>query len=72
VIQQWLGLLPFSPEPFAFSSTVQKCKGQNIQDYNFVYGSVYVRNLASVTKGGTQAEGTKDQSAVDNIWTEEG
>ncbi|PNF14992.1 hypothetical protein B7P43_G01525 [Cryptotermes secundus] len=34
--------LPFSPEPFVFSSVVQKHKNQNIQNYNFACGSVWV------------------------------
>jgi hypothetical protein len=41
----WLGLkkvLPFGPEPSVFLSAVKKLKNQNIHDYNFAGGSVWV------------------------------
>jgi ABC-type polysaccharide/polyol phosphate export permease len=34
-------------------------------------GSVWVRNLVSDIKGGTQTEGVREQGAVESIWTEE-
>jgi hypothetical protein len=42
----------FSPKP-VFSSAVEKRKHWNIQDYNFVCHSVWVWNLDSDIKGGT-------------------
>jgi hypothetical protein len=36
-------LLPFSPEPSVFLSLVKKSKNENIQDYNFACGFVWVR-----------------------------
>jgi hypothetical protein len=42
-------LLPVGPEPSVFLPDVEKCKGQNIQDYNFACGSIWVLN----SKGGT-------------------
>jgi hypothetical protein len=35
-------LLPFDPELSVFSSAVENYKDQNIQDYNFACGSVWV------------------------------
>jgi hypothetical protein len=35
--------LPFSPEPSVFRSAVKKSKNENIQDYNFACGYVWVR-----------------------------
>jgi hypothetical protein len=49
-------LLPFSPEPFVFSSSASKLKDQNIQDYNFACSSVRSRILVSNIKIGTQTE----------------
>jgi hypothetical protein len=34
-------LLPFSPEAFVFSSAVEKCKNQKVQDYNFACGFIW-------------------------------
>jgi hypothetical protein len=34
--------VPFSPEPFVFSSAVYKRKNWNIQNYNFAFGFVWV------------------------------
>jgi hypothetical protein len=31
-------LVPFSPKHFLFTSAVEKCKNQNIQNYNFACG----------------------------------
>jgi hypothetical protein len=36
-----------------FPSVVKKSKIENIQDYNFACGFLWVRNLVSDTKGGT-------------------
>jgi hypothetical protein len=36
-----------------FPSVVNKSKNENIQDYNFVSGFVWVQNLVSDTKGET-------------------
>jgi hypothetical protein len=58
--------------PSVFPSAVKKFKNENIQDYNFVCGSVWVRNLVSDIKGGTQTEDVREQGAEENIWTEEG
>jgi hypothetical protein len=44
----------------------------DIQDDNFACGSVWVRNLVSDIKGGTQTEGVWEQGAEEDIWTEEG
>jgi hypothetical protein len=41
-----------------------------IQNYNFACGSVWVWNLVSDIKGGTQTLGVWEQGA-ENIWTEE-
>jgi hypothetical protein len=46
-------LLPFSPEPSVFPSVDLKSKNENIQDYNFACGFLWVQNLVSGTKGGT-------------------
>jgi hypothetical protein len=43
----------------------------HIQKYNFACGSVWVWNLVADIKGGTQTEGVWEQSAEENIWTEE-
>jgi hypothetical protein len=50
-------LATYSPEPSVFLSVVKNSKNENIQDYNFAYDFVWVRNLVSDTKGGTWAEG---------------
>jgi hypothetical protein len=63
---------PFSLEPSILSSAVEKHKNWNIQDYNFVCGSVWLWNLDFDTKGGTQTEGVWEQDAEEDIWTEEG
>jgi hypothetical protein len=41
------------------------------QNYNFACGSVWVWNLASNIKGGTQTEGVWEQGIEENIWTED-
>jgi hypothetical protein len=41
------------------------------KNYNFVCGFVWVWNLVSDIKGGTQTEGVSEQDAKENIWTEE-
>jgi hypothetical protein len=43
-----------------------------LQDCNFACGSVWVWNLVSDIKGGTQTEGVWEQGAEEDIWTEEG
>jgi hypothetical protein len=40
-------LLAFSPEPSVFPSLVKKSKNENIQDYKFACGFVWVQNLVS-------------------------
>jgi hypothetical protein len=52
-IEFGLCLLSLSPEPSVFPSVVKKSKNENIRDYNFVFGFVWVRNLVSDTRGGT-------------------
>jgi hypothetical protein len=49
----------------------KKIKNQNIQNYNFACVSVWVQNLVSDIKGGTETEGVWEQGADENIWTEE-
>jgi hypothetical protein len=44
----------------------------DIQNYSFACGAVWVWNLVSEIKGGTQTEGVWEQGAEGNIWTEEG
>jgi hypothetical protein len=39
--------------------------------YNFACGVVWVRNLVSNIKGGTQTEGVCEQGSQENIWSEE-
>jgi hypothetical protein len=41
-------------------------------EYNFDCGSVWVWNLVSEIKGGTQTEGVWQQGAEEDIWTKEG
>jgi hypothetical protein len=41
-IEFWQCLQPFGQEPPVFSVAVEKLKNYNIQDYNFVCGSVWV------------------------------
>jgi hypothetical protein len=43
-----------------------------MQDYNFAFGFVWLRNLVSDIKGGTYIEGFCDHGAEEDIWTEEG
>jgi hypothetical protein len=43
-----------------------------MQDNNFACGSVWVWNLVSDIKGGTQIEGAWEQGAEKDIWTQEG
>jgi hypothetical protein len=43
-----------------------------LQDYDFACGSVWVRNLVSDIMGGKLIMGVCEQSAEENIWTEEG
>jgi hypothetical protein len=43
-----------------------------MQDYNVACGSLWVGNLISDIKGGTQTEGVWEHSAEEDIWTEEG
>jgi hypothetical protein len=38
-------------------------------NYNFVCGSVWVRNSDSDINGGTKTEGVWEQGAEENIWT---
>jgi hypothetical protein len=40
------------------------------KNYHFARGSVWVWNLVSNIKGGTQTEGVWEQGVEDNIWTE--
>jgi hypothetical protein len=47
-------LLPFSPEPSVFPCVVKKSKNENIQDYDFACGFVWVRNMVSDTKRGNR------------------
>jgi hypothetical protein len=47
-------LLPFSPEPSIFPSVVKKSKNENMQNYNFACGFVWVRNLVSDNKEGNK------------------
>jgi hypothetical protein len=49
-------LLPFGPEPSVFWSAIEKRKNYNIEEYSFACGSVWVKNLVSDIKGGTQTE----------------
>jgi hypothetical protein len=44
---------------------------KNIQDYNFAFGSLWVRNLVSGIKGGIYSECVREQCAEENIWTKE-
>jgi hypothetical protein len=64
-------LATISPEPSG-SFTVEKCKNENIQFYNFACGSVCVWNLFSDIKAGTQTTIVREQDAEENIWTKEG
>jgi hypothetical protein len=41
-----------------------------MQNYRFASGSVWVWNLVSDLKGGTQTEGVWEQGAEKIIWTE--
>jgi hypothetical protein len=50
-------LPPFGPEPSVFSVAVEKLKNENIQDYSFICGSVWVLNLVSDIKEGTYTGG---------------
>jgi hypothetical protein len=43
-----------------------------MQDYNFACGFVWVRNLISDTKGGTQTEGVREQGSEEDIWSKDG
>jgi hypothetical protein len=38
-----------------------------MQNYNFACGSVWLGNLVSNIKGGTQTEGVSEQGAEENI-----
>jgi hypothetical protein len=49
-----------------------KSLNRNLQNYDDAYGSVWVWNLVSDIKGGTQTEGVWDQPAEENICVEEG
>jgi hypothetical protein len=41
-----------------------------MQVYNFACGCIWVWNLVSDIKGGTQTEGVWEQGTEENIWTE--
>jgi hypothetical protein len=43
-----------------------------MENYNFPYIFMWVWNLVSDIKGGTQTEGVWEQGAEENIWTKEG
>jgi hypothetical protein len=42
-----------------------------MQDYNFACGSVWMLNLVSKIKEGTQTEGVWEQGDEESIWSEE-
>jgi hypothetical protein len=50
-------LLSFGAEYFVFQVAIQKRKDQDIWNYNFARGFVWVWNLVADIEGGTQAEG---------------
>jgi predicted double-glycine peptidase len=45
-------LATISPKP-VFPSIVKKCRNENMRDYNFACGSVWVQNLVSYINGET-------------------
>ena len=47
-----------------FHIAIQKLKDQDIQNYNFARGFVWVWNLVADIEGGMQAEGVEE-----SIWT---
>ncbi|PNF27173.1 hypothetical protein B7P43_G07841 [Cryptotermes secundus] len=57
---------PFRPEPFVFSSGVQKHKNYNIQNYNFACGSVWSWILLGKPEG-KRPQGRPSHRWVDNI-----
>jgi hypothetical protein len=42
-----------------------------IREYKLACGFIWASNLISDIKGGTYTEGTQEQGAEENIWTEE-
>jgi hypothetical protein len=56
----------------AFSAENNKALSTSkIRNEKNTCGSVWVRNLVSDIKGGTQTEGVREQGAEENIWSEE-
>jgi hypothetical protein len=54
----------FGPLQFHFEQVL-------LYNYNFACSSVWVWNFPDI-RGGTQIQSVQEQSAEDNIWTEEG
>ena len=50
-------MLSFGAEYFVFQVAIQKFKDQDIQNYNFARGFIWVWNQVADIEGGTQAEG---------------
>ena len=62
-------LLSFGAESFVFQVAFQKCKDQDIENYNFACCFVWVWNMVADIAGGKDAEGVWERGVEENIWT---
>jgi len=53
-------LLSYGAESVVFQVAIQKLKDQDMQNYNFARGFVWVWNLVADIEGGTLAEGVRE------------